>query len=96
MPSSSTLNASPPDVLVEPDSSFAVMAKEVALPAVIVATGVPIDFVASVVSVIEACIRADITMGVQGSYARMQTVKIRPATRKRQPSQQVASFAKRK
>ena len=50
VPSSSTLNASPPEVLSEPDSSFAVMVKEVATPAVMVATGVPIDFVASVVS----------------------------------------------
>ncbi len=50
VPSSSTLNASPPEVLREPDSSFAVMMKDVAEPAVIVATGVPIDFVASVVS----------------------------------------------
>jgi hypothetical protein len=48
-----TLNASPPEVLREPDSSFAVMVKDVAkmaTPAVMVATGVPIDFVASVVS----------------------------------------------
>jgi len=72
------------------------MVKVVATPAVIVATGVPIDFVASVVSVMEVRIRTDITMGARGSYARMQTVKIRPATRKRQPSKQVASFAKRK
>ena len=53
VPSSSTLNASPPEVLREPDSSFAVMVKDVAkmaTPAVMVATGVPIDFVASVVS----------------------------------------------
>ena len=48
VPSSSTLNASPPEVLREPDSSFAVMVKDVATPAVMVATGVPIDFVASV------------------------------------------------
>ena len=52
MPSNSTLNASPPEVLREPDSSFAVIVKEVATPAVMVATGVPIDFVASVVSAV--------------------------------------------
>jgi hypothetical protein len=50
VPSSSTLNASPPEVLREPDSSFAVMVNEVGVPAVMVATGVPIDFEASVVS----------------------------------------------
>jgi hypothetical protein len=44
------MNASPPEVLREPDSSFAVMVKDVATPAVMVATGVPINFVASVVS----------------------------------------------
>ena len=50
VPSSSTLNASPPEVLAEPDSSFAVIVKVVGTPATMVATGVPMDFVASVVS----------------------------------------------
>ena len=54
VPSSSTLNASPPEVLAEPDSSFAVIVKVVGIPAVMVATGVPIDFVASVVSEMES------------------------------------------
>ena len=63
MPSSSTLNASPPEVLSDPDSSFAVIVKDVATPAVIVATGVPIDLVASVVSAI-GCEREE-TNGAQ-------------------------------
>ena len=59
VPSSSTLNASPPDVLAEPDSSFAVIIKVVGCPAVMVATGVPIDFVASVVSEMESACKGN-------------------------------------
>ena len=83
VPSSSTLNASPPEVLREPDSSFAVIMKEVAEPAVMVATGVPIDFVASVVSAVggesEKTVYEDFFCEQQWSaYVSMLVARMRP------------------